>query len=214
MTTADEKTSYGSVVLTAGEPEYVGEGKAMRPTNYVIVPIWFSALLVPFVIASLYIPIKDGGSRDPMPAAVVYVYVEVVGQSYRLLAGGLNLYAYFAGKPLIPILGEQPSPDLDVVFPFFLDFTVGLSSIIWAICFKGHPLLWGALLLWVAYGWMDHLFAGFRLYFCKRFGPYPRVFLGKLGFEIFVMTSALWQGSALAVLLLSKDAHAYFKVVY
>jgi len=194
--------------------EIVGEGDAKRPTNMLLVPLWVIGLLVPVIIGGLYIPIDRANPLGNMPGAVLYVYITSVGQSYRLVAGGLNLYAYFMGKPLLALLGPQPTPDLDFVIMFFIDFTVGVSAVVIAATFTQHPLFWGALLFWVCYGWLDHVFAGYRLYFLKRFGPYPRVLLGKLGFEVFAATSVFWQGSNLVVMMLSKDVHRYFGIIY
>jgi hypothetical protein len=201
----------------ASEQEIIGDGKSMRSTNFVLVPIWFIGLCTPFVIAGIVAPVSHASTATKtMPGTVLYVYIACVGQCYRLAAGGLNMYAYFMQKPLLPelIMGKQPTPDKDVVLPFFLDFCVGFSSIIIAATFAPHPLLWGALIFWVGYGWMDHCFAGYRLMLCKRFGPYPRFFLNELGFEIFVATSVAWQASNLAMLLVNKDVHTYFGIIY
>jgi len=201
-----------SQTTTAMESRYevLGEGPAIR--RYLLVPLLFIGIVVPFVLAGIYVPTKDGPDDDALEGWVLYSYVACVGQCYRLVAGGLNLFAWFAEKPLLPFLGDQPAPPIDVVLPFFLDFTVGFSSIIIACNWTRDAQMWGAMILWVAYGWLDHIFAGYYLFFCERFGPYPRLLLGKLGFEVFVVTSVLWQGSNLVALIMSREVHEYFNI--
>ena len=64
-----------SQTTTAMESRYevLGEGPAIR--RYLLVPLLFIGIVVPFVLAGIYVPTKDGPDDDALEGWVLYSYV-------------------------------------------------------------------------------------------------------------------------------------------